>query len=590
MRFLYHELINANQLNTLPAYENFTPDIIDAILSEANKFTKDILLPLNISGDKEGCALKDGIVRTPEGFKDAYQKLCNGGWTGLAGDQKFGGQGAPASLYFLIQEMLTATNMAFSMYSGLTEGAYNAIKLHGSEEQKKTYLPKFIEGKWSGTMCLTEPQCGTDLGLIKTIASPTASEKYNITGTKIFISCGEHDLTENIIHLVLARLPNAPSGIKGISLFVVPKFLKCALSGEPERNSVVCGSIEHKMGIKASPTCVMNFDAAEGWLIGEPHKGMRAMFTMMNAARLGVGIQGLGLAEIAYQNALQYAKDRVQGRSISGPGNKMEVADPILVHPDIKRTLLIMKSISEGIRALSMWVAFNLDKSENALNVEERQEADDLVQLLTPIIKAFGTDQGFLMTNLGLQIYGGHGYIHEHGMEQFVRDARITQLYEGTNGIQALDLVGRKMSAHYGRYLRSFFHPVHSFIEENKDNKNTQQFVIGLAKGFGRLQQATAFIAQRGMQNPEEAAAAASDYLNLFGYVAVAFMWAKTAQIAEKKASEDESGFYSGKLQTAQFYYDRVLPETGALLAKIMAGASSTVKIEASAFSASYAA
>lgn len=590
MQFLYHELLNADRLTEIPAYKSFSPDIIDAILNEANKFAKEILLPLNISGDKEGSTLKNGVVNTPDGFKNAYKKFCAGGWTSLAGEQQFGGQGAPASLYFLIQEMIVASNMAFGMFSGLTEGAYNAIRLHGSEEQKQTFLPKFIEGTWSGTMCLTEPQCGTDLGLIKTTAYPEGPEKYKIEGTKIFISCGEHDLTENIVHLVLARLPNAPTGIKGISLFVVPKFLDFTASKNKKRNLVSCGSIENKMGIKASPTCVMNFDQAVGWLVGEPHKGMRAMFTMMNAARLGVGIQGLGLAEVSYQNALKYAQDRVQGRSLSDTKIIEGDADPILVHPDVRKNLLTMKAMSEGIRALSMWVAFNLDKAEKSLDIEERKNADDLVQLLTPIIKAFGTDQGFLMTNLGLQVYGGHGYIQEHGMEQFVRDARITQLYEGTNGIQAMDLVGRKMATHYGRYLRSFFHPLYQFIQDHRDNKDMRQFIIGLTKSFGRLQQATAFIAQKGMNNPEEAAAAATDYLNLFGYVAVAFMWARTVEIAIEKNQIDDSGFYTGKLQTAQFYYDRILPDTGSLLAKIMAGANSTVDIKESTFSSSYAA
>ena len=590
MRFVYHELLDGDSLADLPPYADFTADVVDAVLEEAGKFTSEVLFPLNLSGDSEGCTLVNGIVRTPKGFKEAYDQFAQGGWTGIAADPDYGGQGAPAALHFLIQEMICSTNMSFGMYPGLTEGAYNAINLHGSDEQKALYLPKFVKGTWSGTMCLTEPQCGTDLGLIRTKADPQDDGSYNITGTKIFISAGEHDLTENIVHLVLARLPGAPEGTKGISLFIVPKFLPKEDTSVGPRNGVACGSLEHKMGIKGSATCVMNFDDATGWLIGQPHKGMRAMFTMMNAARLGVGIQGLGVGEAAYQGGLAYAQDRLQGRALKGAETPDKPADSILVHPDVRKNLLTMKALTEGIRALCMWTAISLDKAEKSKNKADRQAADDLVQLLTPIVKAYGTDKGFQVANLGVQIYGGHGYIHEHGMEQFVRDARITQLYEGTNGIQAMDLVGRKLGTHYGRYLRSFFHPVQKFIEENADDETLQPFILGLAKSFGRLQQATGIVAQKGLRNPNEAGAAASDYLTLFGHVALAFMWAKMAKLALEKKDDDSSGFYTGKLKTARFFFERILPETSGLFAMVMAGGDSIMDMDDDLFGASVAA
>ena len=580
MKFVYHELFNGDALQELPGYEDFSSDVVDAVLEEAGKLAAEVLFPLNLPGDIEGCTYENGVVRTPEGFKEAYNQFKDGGWTGIAADPEYGGQGLPISVNMLVEEMICSSNMSFGMYPGLTHGAYNALKLYGTDEQKQLYLPKFVEGSWSGTMCLTEPQCGTDLGLIRTKAEPQDDGSVKITGTKIFISAGEHDLTENIVHLVLAKLPDAPPGIKGISLFVVPKFLPKNDGSVGPRNGVACGSIEHKMGIKASSTCVMNFDEAQGWLVGEKHKGMRAMFAMMNTARLGVGVQGLGLSEVAYQSALEYARERIQGRGLTGAAQPEKPADPLLVHPDVRKNLLTMKSLTEGMRALVMWVAIAQDRAEKAEDDAERQRNDDLVQLLTPVIKAFGTDTGFENANLGVQIYGGHGYIREHGMEQFVRDARITQLYEGTNGIQALDFVGRKMTAHYGRYLRAFFHPVQQFIEDNASDSAMEDTVIALAKSFGRLQQAVGAVAQKGLSNPNEAGAAATDLLKLTSYVAVGYMWARMTKLALSKQDDDTTGFYKGKLATARFYMTKVLPQTGALLSSILAGGSSVMDIE----------
>jgi alkylation response protein AidB-like acyl-CoA dehydrogenase len=449
---------------------------------------------------------------------------------------------------------------------------------------KRRYLPKLVEGVWSGTMCLTEPQCGTDLGQIRTRAEPGGDGSYKITGTKIFISAGEHDLTDNILHLVLARLPDAPAGIKGISLFLVPKFLPSPDGGAGARNGVRCGGIEHKMGIKASSTCVMNFEEATGWLVGEPHKGMRCMFTMMNAARLGVGLQGVGVAETAYQSARAYAAERLQGRSVKGAVSPEKPADPILVHPDVRRMLLTIRAYTEGARALAARIGMEIDTAARHPDPERRQEADDFVALLTPVVKAFFTDIGFEAANLGVQVMGGHGYIREHGMEQLVRDARITQLYEGTNGIQALDLVGRKLPQNMGRLLRRFCHPVDRFINEAKSDPKLQEFVGPLAKAFAKLQQATLLIAQKGMANPDEAGAAASEYLRLFGLVALAYLWARTAQVALGRLDGPEEQFYRAKLATARFFMSRVLPQNSALFAAIAAGAKPLMELEAEAF------
>lgn len=583
MRFVLYELHGGEELSSLPGLEDMTPDLLDQVLEEAAKVCEEVLHPINRSGDEEGCVYENGTVRTPKGFKEAYGLFRESGWTGLACDPDFGGQGMPQMVNTLVSEMICATNLSFGMYPGLSHGAYTALHAHGSDALKQAYLPKLVDGTWSGTMCLTEPHCGTDLGLCRTKAVPQDDGSYKITGTKIFISAGEHDMTENIIHLVLARLPDAPKGIKGISLFLVPKFLPDAQGNPGPRNGAACGSIEHKMGIKASATCVMNFDDATGWLVGEAGKGMRAMFTMMNEERLAVGIQGLGLAEASYQGAVAYARDRVQGRSLSGVKAPDKAADPIINHPDVRRMLLTIRATTEGCRALGAWVAKRLDVSEHSADPREKQDAEDFIALMTPIVKALFTDLAFEATNHGVQVFGGHGYIREHGMEQLVRDCRISQIYEGANGIQALDLVGRKMGAHAGRYLRQFFHPVGDFIAAYVEDDDLAPFVQPLAKAFVRLQQATGQIARVGLSKPDEAAAAASDYLRLFGLVALAYQWARMAQIAlaEKDGGD---GFYAAKLATARFFMDRMLPQTGGLFSAIMAGGASMTGFPEEAF------
>jgi alkylation response protein AidB-like acyl-CoA dehydrogenase len=588
VRFVLNEVFSVGQLAELPGHEDHTPDLIEAVLEEGAKLAENVLQPLNRSGDEEGCRYENGVVRTPAGFPEAYSQFIAGGWTGVSADPEYGGQGLPHVVNFVLEEFLCSANLSFGMYPGLSHGAYNALYLHGTDELKRQYLPKLVDGTWSGTMCLTEPHCGTDLGMIRTRAVPDDSGdgSFAITGTKIFISAGEHDLTENILHLVLAKLPDAPSGTKGISLFLVPKFLPREDGTPGMRNGVMCGSIEHKMGIKASSTCVMNFDAAKGWLVGQPHKGMRAMFTMMNAARLGVGIQGLGLAEVSYQNAVSYARDRLQGRSLTGTKAPDKPADPIIVHPDVRKNLMTMRAYTEGCRALACWIGLNIDIFSKHPDPAVRAEADDLVALMTPVVKAFFTDIGFETTNMGVQIYGGHGYIREYGMEQFVRDARIAQIYEGANGIQALDLVGRKLPQDMGRLLRRFFHPVSEFLEENQEDPALLEFVIPLAKAFGKLQQATALIAQRGMKNPDEAGAASTDYLRLFALVAVGFMWARMVKVAQEKLPQanGDARFYDTKIRTARFYMTKLLPQVNALFLTIMAGSAPLMDIDADAF------
>ncbi len=586
IRFILHDVLKAESLSSLEGYQDFSRELADQIMDEGAKICAEVLFPLNQSGDAEGCTLENGVVRTPKGFKEAYETFAQGGWCGLSADPEYGGMGMPMLLNTVMQEMICAANMSFGMYPGLSQGAYEALHHFGTDSQKSLYLPKLISGEWSGTMCLTEPHCGTDLGLIKTKAQPQSDGSCTIDGTKIFISAGEHDLAENIVHLVLAKLPDAPEGVKGISLFVVPKFLPKEDGTSGPRNGVSCGSIEHKMGIKASSTCVMNFDGAKGWLVGEPHKGLKAMFTMMNAARLGVAMQGLGIAEVAYQNAVIYAKDRLQMRSLKGAKNPEKPADPIIVHPDVRRMLLTGKAFVEGSRALSYWVGMNLDISHRHENEAERQKSDDLVALLTPIVKAYQTDMGTEVAILAQQVYGGHGYIWEWGMEQYVRDARIAQIYEGTNGIQALDLVGRKMPLGYGRLLRRFFHPVQEFISAEQTNPKLQEFVFPLAKAFAKLQQSTATIAQKGLKNPEEAGAASTDYLRQFALVALAYMWClivKTAQQKLEQGSADKD-FLEAKLKTARFFMERMLPESEARFRMVMAGAATLMDMKEKEF------
>ena len=587
MRFVMHELHDSASLTRLPGLEEMTADVLDSVLEEAAKFLKSVLLPLNASGDREGCHYEDGMVHTPRGFQEAYKAFTAGGWGALSSDPQYGGQGMPESASKLVEEMICACNLSFGLYPGLSHGAYLALKSYGSAALKDLYLPKLVNGSWAGTMCLTESHCGTDLGLLKTKATPQADGTYKLDGSKIFISAGEHDLTENIVHLVLARLPDAPPGIKGISLFVVPKFLPTPEGSVGAANGVRCAGIEHKMGIKASATCQINFSQATGWLVGDAHKGMRAMFVMMNSERLSVGIQGLGVGEIAYQSAAAYAKERIQGRSLSGITHPEKAADPIIVHPDVRRMLLTMRAYNEGCRALGVWVANALDRMERLPDSPERQEAEDFIALMTPVVKALFTDLGFESANLGLQIFGGHGFIVDHGMEQFVRDSRIAMIYEGTNGIQALDLVGRKMPANMGRSLRYFFHPVSTFIEAHTADAAVGPLVLSFARMFGALQLATAFIAQKSVSDPEEAGAASTDYLRMFGLVALGFMWIRAAKVAAAKLPDavgEEAAFYRGKLATARFFIERILPQAGALLYVIKAGKEPVMGLEEAAF------
>lgn len=585
MRFCLHELWRYDELTELPGYEDFDRPLVDHVLDEAARLCEEVLHPLNRSGDEEECRFENGEVFTPTGFREAYALFRDGGWTSTACDPDHGGQGLPAAVNVLIEEMICSANLSFGMYPGLSHGAYVSMAAHASDELKAKYLPKLVDGTWSGTMCLTEPHCGTDLGLLRTTAQPLGDGSYAITGNKIFISAGEHDLTENILHLVLARLPGAPKGVKGISLFLVPKIHVNDDGSLGARNAMGCGSIEHKMGIKGSATCVLHFDGAVGWLIGEPHKGLRAMFAMMNTERLAVGVQGLGLAESSRQNAAHYARDRLQMRALGGAKYPDRPADPILVHPDVRRMLLTQRAFVEGCRALSVWTARTLDVAKKHPDPVKRREADDFVALITPVVKALMTDLGSEVTDLGVQVLGGHGYVRENGQEQYLRDARITRIYEGANGIQALDLVARKMPEGAGRLLRRFFHPVQALIEAKVEDERLGEFVQPLAKAFVRLQQATGQIARVGMTRPEEAGAAATDYLRLFGLTALAYMWALMAE--ESFARLDAAGpdlFYEAKIATARFFMERLLPETGARLSAILAGGRSMMDFPDAAF------
>jgi acyl-CoA dehydrogenase len=586
--FLINDVFHIERYDNVPGFADASPDVVGAILEEAGKFCSEVLTPLNRIGDKQGCKRHDDAsVTTPDGFKDAFKRLVEGGWIGLSCPSDFGGQGLPTIINQLVTEFLASANMAFTMYAGLTQGAIAAIYVHGSPEQKAAYLPNMIAGHWTGTMNLTEPHCGTDLGLLRTKAVPQPDGSYKITGTKIFISAGEHDLAENIIHLVLARIEGAPAGTRGISLFVVPKFLVNPDGSIGARNGVACGSLEEKMGIHGNSTCVMNFDAATGWLIGEEHRGLNAMFVMMNEARLGVGVQGLAVSEVAYQNAAIYARERLQGRSIAGVKFPDKAADPIIVHPDVRRSLMTMKAFNEAARALVMWTALQADLSHRSDDEKTRQSADDHMGLLTPVIKGVLTDQGFANTVAAQQIYGGHGYIAEHGMEQFVRDARIAMIYEGANGIQALDLAGRKLGKDGGRAVMAFFNEVQSYIKEHAGEDDLKTYVGPLADALGHLQQATMWFMQNARANPDNAGAGSTDYMHLFGLVALGYMWCRMAEAAQGKLKAGADGAaprLNAKLVTGRFFMERMLPETAAHLARIKAGAASTMELPAEAF------
>lgn len=585
--FLLNDVFQIDKYNNLPGFSDATADVRAAILDEAAKFSEKVLQPLNHSGDLEGCTRHDdGRVTTPAGFKDAFKQLADGGWLGLSGPAEYGGQGLPVTLSQTVNEFLISANMAFSMYGGLTMGAMAALLVHGSDEQKKTFVPNMMAGKWAGTMNLTEPQCGTDLGLMRTKAVKQADGTYKITGTKIFISGGEQDLTENIVHLVLARIEGAPTGIKGVSLFVVPKIkLKADGSISSEPNGVSCGSIEHKMGIHGNSTCVLNFDNAVGTLVGEENKGMAAMFVMMNEARLGVGVQGLAQSEVAYQNAAAYAKDRLQGRALTGAQAKDKPADPIIVHPDIRRTLMSIRAFNEAARALVVWTSLKSDLAHRSDDPKERQAADDHMGLLTPVVKGMLTDVGFANTVAAQQVYGGHGYIQETGVEQFVRDARIAMIYEGANGIQALDLVGRKLGRDGGRAITAFFNEVSAFAKENGANEALKPYLGPLSTSLQHLQQATMWLMQNAMAKPDNAGAASTDYLHLFGLVTLAYMWARMAKVAQDKLAESgEQPYLKSKLVTGRFFMERMLPETALRLSRIQSGAGAMMELPAEAF------
>ena len=586
--FLLRDVFHLDRYNNLPGFAEATPDVVEAVLGEAAKYSEAVLMPLNRIGDQEGCRRNpDGSVTTPRGFRDAYKKLVEGGWIGVSAPAEFGGQELPVVINQAVNEFFSSANMAFGMYAALTQGAAAAIAVHGSPEQKKLYLPKLVSGQWAGTMNLTEPQCGTDLGLVRSRAAAQSDGSYKITGTKIFISAGEHDLAENIVHLVLARIDGAPAGTRGLSLFIVPKFLPAADGSVAARNAVACGSIEEKMGIHGNATCVMNYDGATGWLVAEPNRGLQAMFTMMNEARLGVGVQGLAMSEVAYQNAATYAKERLAGRALTGAKFPERPADPIVVHPDVRRMLMSMRAFNEAARALVVWTALKSDIAHRSAEAKEKQAAEDHLGLLTPVIKGVLTDQGFANAVLAQQIYGGHGYIAEHGIEQFVRDARITMLYEGTNGVQALDLVGRKLPKDGGRALQAFFAEVTAYAKERGADATMTPYVKPLSQSLGDLQQGTMWFLQNALGNPDNAGAGATDYMHLFGLVALGYMWCLIAEAAKAKGGAGGNGAtdrMSQRLATGRFFMERMLPATATHLARIKAGAASTMALPAEAF------
>ena len=583
IKFILQNVLKIHD-SDIPGYGDLDNDYLNAILEEASKISSEVLAPLNAIGDKHGCRFENGIVYTPPGFKEAFNQLKDGGWTGIDCDIKFGGQGLPYLISIAVGEMFASANMALGMYHGLTHGAYSAIYSHGSEEQKDKYLPNLVNCKWTGTMNLTEPHCGTDLGMMRTKASRNSDGTFRISGQKIFISAGDHDLAENIIHLVLAKIPNGPDGVKGISLFIVPKFLVNEDGSLGERNKVSVGKIEQKMGIHGNATCVMNYDEATGYLVGEEHKGMRAMFTMMNEARLGVGLQGLSQAELAYQNALAYAKDRLQGRDITGVKNPDGLADPIIVHPDVRRNLMDQKCFSEGSRALILWGASIIDKA----NRNTDTQAEGLIGLLTPVIKGFLTDKGFDMTIQAQQIYGGHGYIEEWGMSQFARDARIAMIYEGANGIQALDLVGRKLPQDQGKNMIAFFAILKTYITENQNKADDfdKIFLEPMKSATDDLESAVVYFMDKGIKNPNEALAGSYDFMHLFGYVCLGLMWCKIAQASHEAInfSSDPDDFHQSKISTGQYFMERQLPFTKLHLARIRAGSDTVMKLSASNF------
>ncbi|OWU85063.1 acyl-CoA dehydrogenase [Oceanicola sp. 22II-s10i] len=582
MQFLLHDVLKVSTRD-IPGYSDLDDGFTVAILEESGKIASEVLAPLNPVGDQQGCRLENGVVYTPDGFKAAFDQVREGGWTGLDCDPEYGGQGMPYVLATAVGEMFTGANMAFTMYQGLTHGAYSAIHAHGTDAQKAKWLPKMVSCDWTGTMNLTEPHCGTDLGLMRTKAEPQGDGTYKITGQKIFISAGEHDMSENIVHLVLAKIPGGPEGIKGVSLFIVPKFLVDDDGNIGARNGVAVGNIEEKMGIHGNATCVMNYDGAEGYLLGEEHKGMRAMFTMMNEARLGVGMQGLAVAEAAYQNAVDYAKDRLQGRAITGAENPDGPADPLIVHPDIRRSLMDQKSFAEGGRAFTLWGATMIDEAVR----KDDHAAEGMISLLTPVLKGFLTDEGFDMTVLAQQVYGGHGYIEEHGMSQFARDARIAMIYEGANGVQALDLVGRKLAADGGKPAMAFFEMVKSFCKENGgDEEIATGFIEPLKTASKHLQDAAMFFMQNGMKNPNHALAGSYDFMHLFGHVCLGLMWSKMAIAAKAKLAEGtgDAEFYQSKIATGRYYMARRLPATSMHLARITSGADTVMALDAANF------